>query len=102
MIGSWHSETGHGYLVVEPQRLVWFDPDHDDLSVGKVIERHDELVTRHRGKIEKVRLALTNDHLVVTTDGKPESFLRADHVPDAMSLSPLLLPAPPDLPQATI
>jgi len=101
-IGSWHSETGHGYLIVEPQRLVWFDPDHNDLSVGKVIEQHDELVTRHRGKIETVRLALTNDHLVVTTGGTSETFLRADHVPDAMSLSPLPLPAPADLPQATI
>jgi hypothetical protein len=64
--GSWQSESGHGYLVVEAERLVWFDPDHNDLSVGKVLQRGDELlVTRHRGKIERVRLALTNDRLVV-------------------------------------
>ena len=100
--GSWHSETGHGYLVVESQRLVWFDPDHSDLSVGKVLQRGDELVTRHRGKIERVRLVLTNDHLVVMTGGTSESYRRADHVPDAMSLSPLPLPAPIDLSQATI
>lgn len=73
-IGAWHAETGHGYLVIESQRLVWFDPDHNDLSVGKVLQRGDELVTRHRGKIEKVRLAVTNDRLVVTTGGTSESY----------------------------
>jgi hypothetical protein len=100
--GAWQSESGHGYLVVESERLIWFDPDHNDLSVGNVLQRGDELVTRHRGKIERVRLALADDHLVVTIAGKSETYHRIEKTPEAMSLSPLPLPAPAELPPATI
>jgi hypothetical protein len=101
-LGSWQSESGHGYVVVEAERLVWFDPDQNDLSVGTVLSRNGELVTRHRGKIERVSLAQAGDNLVVTIEGKPQTYHRAGRLPEAMSLSPLTLGTPAELPQATV
>ena len=47
--GAWQS-AGGGYLSVEPSRLVWFDPEHNDLSVSTILQRDQELVTRYRGR----------------------------------------------------
>jgi hypothetical protein len=91
-IGVWQSADG--YLSVEPSRLVWFDPAHNDLSVSTILQRGDELVTRHRGRIERVRLAAHDDALDVTVAGKTSSYRRIATPPPAMSLTPLPLPPP--------
>jgi hypothetical protein len=90
-IGSWQSASG--YLSVEPARLVWFDPVHNDLSVATILQRGPELVTRHRGRIERVRLGATNDALTVTIGGKETAYRRIGSLPPAMSLTPLPLPS---------
>src|SRR5258708_6829196 len=98
--GNW--ESASGFLVVEPSQLVWFDPAYNDLSVAKVVGRGDELVTRHRGRIERIHLVPVGDALNVTVAGKTEVCHRTVRLPPAMSLTPLPLPAPSDLPPATI
>ena len=84
--GAWQSAAG--YLSVEPSRLVWFDPEHNDLSVSTILQRDGELVTRHRGRIERVRLAATGDALTVHDrrqgdDLSPHRQRAAGHVADA-------------------
>ena len=98
--GTWQSADG--YLAVEPSRLVWFDPSHNDLSVSTVLQGGDELVTRHRGRIERVRLAPAGEDLVVTIGEKATTYHHAVQLPPAMSLTPLKLPAPMPLPAATV
>lgn len=89
--GAW--QTDGRYLSVEPSRLVWFDPEHNDLSVSTILQRDQELVTRHRGRIERLRLAANGDALVVTIGDETTSYRRTATVPTAMSLTPLPLPA---------
>ena len=98
--GTWQSDIR--YLAVEPSRLVWFDPARNDLSVSTVLERGHELVTRHRGRIERVRLSRAGDELVVTIGDDTTTYRRAAETPPAMSLTPLTLPAPSPLPAETI
>jgi hypothetical protein len=89
--GAWQSAGG--YLSVEPSRLVWFDPEHNDLSVSTILQRDQELVTRHRGRIERVRLATTGEALTVTIGDKATTYRRITSLLPAMSLTPLPLPA---------
>jgi len=98
--GTWRSESG--YLAVEPSRLVWLDPAHNDLTVSTVLQRGEELVTRHRGRIERVRLARAGDELAVTVGDRTTTYRRAAEAPPAMSLTPLTLPAPRPLPVETV
>jgi hypothetical protein len=90
--GSWQSDSG--YLSVEPSRLMWFDPEHNDLSVSTILQRDSELVTRHRGRIERVRLAANVGALTVTIGEKTTTYRHIASLPPAMSLTPLPLPAP--------
>lgn len=98
--GTWQSDGG--YLAVEGSRLVWFDPARNDLSVSTVLERGEELVTRHRGRIERVRLSRSGDELAVTVGDQTTTYRRAIDAPPAMSLTPLTLPEPMPLPADTI
>jgi hypothetical protein len=91
-IGIWQSADG--YLSVEPARLVWFDTAHNDLSVSTILQRGEELVTRHRGRIERVRLVPNGGALDVTIGGKASTYQRIAAPPPAMSLTPLPLPSP--------
>jgi len=101
-IGSWQADSGNGWLIVESQRLIWFDPSHNDLSVAKVLQHDGDLVTRHRGKSEHVRLVATGDHLSVTAGTTSQTYHRVDHVPDAMELAPLPIPAAMPLSHETV
>jgi hypothetical protein len=98
--GAWQSEGG--YLSVEPSRLVWFDPEHNDLSVSTILQRGQELVTRHRGRIERVRLSTIADALTVTIGKKATTYRRIDSLPPAMSLTPLPLPPPMPIAAETV
>jgi hypothetical protein len=98
--GTWQS--ANGFLSVEPSRLVWLDPAHNDLSVSTILQRGDELVTRHRGRIERVRLVPHADELAVTIGSETTAYHRIATPPPAMSLTPLPLPAPAPLPAATV
>jgi hypothetical protein len=98
--GTWQSVNG--FLSVEPSRLVWFDPAHNDLSVSLILQRGDELVTRHRGRIERVQLTPRGDELAVTIAGTTITYHRIAVAPAAMSLSPLPLPSPSPLPAEAV
>jgi len=98
--GSWQS--ANGYLTVEESRLVCFDPAHNDLSVSAILQRGGELVTRHRGRIEHLRLVPQSNDLVVTVDGTPSTYRRIAQPPAAMSLEPFAMPAASPLPDETI
>jgi hypothetical protein len=87
--GDWQS--ANGFLSVEPSRLVWFDPAHNDLSVATILQRGDELVTRHRGRLERVRLTRRGDELHVSAGGQTTAYHRIAAPPAAMSLTPLAL-----------
>jgi hypothetical protein len=100
LTGTWQSDDG--YLAVESSRLVWLDPAHNDLSVSTVLERGEELVTRHRGRIERVRLSRSGDELAVTISGQTTTYRRVTQTPPAMSLTPLALPEPMPLPEETV
>lgn len=98
--GNWQS--ANGYLTVEKTRLVWFDAAHNDLSVSTVLQSGDELVTRHRGRIEHVHIAPQGDELAVTVDGTPSAYHRIVQTPPAMSLEPFPMPAAKPLPDETV
>jgi len=91
--GAWQGADG-GYLSVEPSRLVWFDPEHNDLSVSTILRRDQDLVTRHRGRLERIRLVANGDALTATIGDKQTAYHRIASLPPAMSLTPLPLPAP--------